>query len=144
MLVAGLAAVSGLFVAGLLAKHLLNRRFCVICASVSLTWLGLLGLYYFDLFDDTILLAILMGQSITGLYYFIDKKVAKSLRIFSLPFLLSLTAAVYMLIKTEIIIAAFVLLLVVWLACWLIFSWRHDPGKKPLAKAFMECCEDGK
>src|SRR3990172_12373852 len=111
MLVAGLAAVSGLFVAGLLAKHLLNRRFCVVCASVSLTWLGLLGLYYFDLFDDTIMLAILMGQSITGLYYFIDKRVSKSLRIFSLPFLLSLTAAVYMLIKTEIIIAAFVLLL---------------------------------
>ena len=126
MLVAGLAAVSGLFVAGLLAKHLLNRRFCVVCASVSLTWLGLLGLYYFDLFDDTILLAILMGQSITGLYYFIDKKVAKSLRIFSLPFLLSLTAAVYMLIKTEIIIAAFVLLLAAWLVCWLIFSLRVD------------------
>lgn len=142
MLVGGLAAVSGLFVAGLLVKHLLDRKFCAICASVSFTWLGLLGLYYFDLFDDPILLAILMGQSITGLYYFIDKRVAKPLRIFTLPFLLSLTATVYMLIKTEIIIAAFVLLLAVWLACWLIFSWRHDPGKKPLAKALMECCEE--
>lgn len=137
-----LGAVSGLFWAALIAKHLLARKFCALCVSISLTWLGLLGLYFFDLFHDSVLLAILMGQSITGLYYFVDKRVPKPLRVFTLPFFVSLTAGVYMLIKTEIIIPAFILLLVIWLACWFIFSYRNDPGKKPLAKALMECCED--
>lgn len=141
-LVWALSIISGLFIVSLLAKHLLNRKFCVLCASVTITWLGLLGLYFFDLFHDTILIAILMGQSITGLYYFVDKRVAKPLKVFTLPFLLTLTAVVYMLIKTRVIMAAFVLLLAIWLVCWLIFVYRGDPGKKPLVKALMECCED--
>lgn len=137
-----IGAISGLFLAALFAKHLMKRKFCVLCVSVSLAWLGLVGLYFFDLFHDPTLVAILAGQSITGLYYFIYKRVARPLRVFTLPFFLSLTAGVYMLIKTEIVMPAFILLLVLWLACWFIFSYRSDPGKKPLAKALIECCED--
>lgn len=142
MLTYGLLLISGLFIGGLIIKHLSMRRFCVICVSVCLSWLGFLILYWTNNFHDSILLSLLMGQSLTGLYYFVDKRVAKPLKVFTLPFLLTLTAVVYMLIKTKVIIAAFILLLVVWLICWLIFTYRGDPGKKPLAKALMECCED--
>ncbi len=142
MLTYGLLLISGLFIAGLIIKHLLKRRFCVICASVSLSWLSFLIFYWTDSFHDTILLSLLIGQSIAGLYYFVEKRVPKTLRIFSLPFFLSLTAGFYMLIKTELILPAFGLLLGLWLVAWLVFAYRNDPGKQVLAKVAMECCED--
>ena len=142
MLTYSLLLISGLFIVGLTAKHLSERRFCVICASVSLTWLIFLILYWTDNFHDPILLSLFMGQSIAGLYYFVEKRVPKVLRIFGLPFLLSLTAGFYMLIKTELALTAFGLLLGLWLTAWLIFSYRNDPGKKTIAKILAKCCED--
>ena len=142
MLTYGLLLISGLFIAGLIMKHLSERRFCVICASISLTWLIFLILYWTDNFHDPILLSLLMGQSITGPYYFVKKGVPKVLRIFSLPFFLSLTAGFYMLIKTELVLPAFGLLLGLWLVAWLIFTYRNDPGKKTIAKILAKCCED--
>ncbi|MEK7561980.1 MAG: hypothetical protein AAB541_03915 [Patescibacteria group bacterium] len=142
MLTYGLLLISGLFIGGLIIKHLSQQRFCVICASVSLTWLSFLTLYWTDSFDDPILLSLLIGQSIAGLYYFVEKRVPKVLRIFGLPFLLSLTAGFYMLIKTELVLTAFGLLLGLWLAAWLIFTYRNDPAKKTIAKILAKCCED--
>jgi len=142
MLIYSLLVISGLFISGLIIKHLSDRRFCVICASVSLTWSGLLILYWTDNFHDTILLSLLMGQSITGLYYFVEKRVPKTMRIFGLPFLLSLTAGFYMLIKSQLVLTAFGVLLGLWLAAWLIFSYRNDPGKKTIANILSKCCEE--
>ncbi len=142
MLVLGLLVISGLFIAGLSVKHLAKKRFCVLCASVSLTWLSFLIFYWTDNFHDQVLLSLLMGQSVTGLYYFVEKRVPKSLKIFTLPFFLSLTAGAYMLIKTELVMAAFGILLGLWILAWLIFAYRADPGKRNLANTVMECCED--
>ena|SRR3990167_11035142 len=134
--------ISGLFVAGLVAKHFARRQFCVLCASIGLTWLGLFILYKLNRFHDTVLLSLLMGQSITGLYYFVKKRVNKILRLFTLPFFLTLTGIFYMLITREVIIGAFGLLLVLWLMAWIAFTYRSDPGKKNIAKILAECCED--
>ena len=136
------AGMSLLFVGGLFYKSITKRTLCSICFSIALTWLVLLVLYKNDRFDDEILLALLMDQSIAGLYYFILKRLPSSLRIFTLPYFLSFTAFFYFLITSELVTGAFGLLTVLWLIAWLIFSWRNDPAKRGIAKAAINCCED--
>ena len=45
------------------------EKLCVICASVSLTWIFLLILYFLGKFEDLVVIALLMGGSVVGLYY---------------------------------------------------------------------------
>lgn len=82
-----------------------------------------------------------MGQSVTGLYYFARQRLPKSLRIFTLPYYLTATAGVYMLIKGQVIISALGVLSGLWIITWIIFTYRNDPAKKSVAIAAMECCE---
>ena len=135
-------AISLIFIASLIVKNLVNKAFCSLCVAVASVWLVLLFLYKADRFSDEILLALLVGQSITGIFYLAYRKLPKSLRIFSLPFFLSLTAVLYMLITADIQLAVFILLLVLWLAAWIIFTYRNDPAKKAVAKILAKCCED--
>ena len=135
-------AISLIFIASLIIKNLVNKAFCSLCVAVASVWLVLLFLYKTDRFSDGILLALLVGQSITGIFYLAYRKLPKSLRIFSLPFFLSLTAVFYMLISADIQLAVFILLAVLWLAAWIIFTYRNDPAKKAVAKILAKCCED--
>ena len=135
-------AISLIFIASLIIRNLLNKAFCSLCVAVASVWLVLLYLYKTDRFSDGILLALLVGQSITGIFYLAYRKLPKSLRIFSLPFFLSLTAVLYMLITADIQLAVFILLLVLWLAAWIIFTYRNDPAKKAITKILAKCCED--
>ena len=135
-------AVSLLFLAGILLRYFSKLRFCVLCVSIALTWIVLLILFKSGRFHDQVLLSLLMGQSIVGIFYLIQGRVPKALRVFTLPFFLSLTAVFYILITADIILPVFVLLTILWVLAWLIFASRNDPGKRPLTKAIMECCED--
>ena len=135
-------AISLIFIASLIIRNLLNKAFCSLCVAVASVWLVLLYLYKSGRFSDGVLLALLVGQSITGIFYLTYRKLPKSLRIFSLPFFLSLTAVLYMLITADIQLAVFILLLVLWLAAWIIFTYRNDPAKKAVAKILAKCCED--
>jgi len=45
------------------------KKFCPICAAVSLTWLWLLLKYFLGWHVDTLLIAILMGGSVIGIMY---------------------------------------------------------------------------
>lgn len=44
-------------------------KICAICASVSLTWLGLLLGYFLGWHDNLLFLGIMMGGSVVGLMY---------------------------------------------------------------------------
>lgn len=48
-------------------------KFCAICSAVSLTWLGLLGAYFLNFHQDILLIGILMGGSVVGLMYQLEK-----------------------------------------------------------------------
>ena len=137
-----LLLISLLFITSLVVKHLINRPLCSLCISIALTWIALLVLYKIDRFHDQVLLGLLMGQSVTGVFYLAYRRLPKALRIFSLPFFLSLTLISYILITDKIVLPAFFLLAVLWIGAWIIFSYRDDPGKKTLAKIATECCED--
>lgn len=135
------AAVVLIFAVILVAKRFAKQSVCALCLSVSLTWIGLLILHRVGMFQDTVLLALLMGQSVTGIFYMLKERLPQALRIFTLPFFLSLTAVAYVLITSDYIIWTFVLLTAVWIAGWFIFTSRDDPGAQPLATVVMECCE---
>ncbi len=143
MLVLILITITVLFITILGVKKILSLKICAICGSIVITWVGLLFLYRTGYFRDAVLLSLLMGQSITGLYYAVDKRVPPALRIFTLPFFLTLTVLFYIaIVGTSSILLPFLVLLVLWMGAYGIFAYRNDPGKKSISDAVMNCCED--
>lgn len=80
---------------------LTKMRICAICAAVSLTWIFLIILRLVGYEIDKLIIGILMGQSVVGIMYYIDKKLKNKLllslsRLFTVVFG---TLIVYYLIK---------------------------------------------
>ena len=71
-----LFAIPFIFLVVAILKPWLSRHTpfhpCAICASVTLTWLSLLGLWFFGYTIDTVLIGVLMGMSVTGIMYKIE------------------------------------------------------------------------
>lgn len=136
-------AISLIFIASLAFKSsIFKKPFCSLCLAIASSWLILLYLYKAGSFSNQVLLGMLVGQSITGIYYFAYRHLPKILRIFSLPFFLSLTAIFYTVITGEIQLSVYILLTVLWLVAWVIFIYREDPGKKTISNILEHCCED--
>lgn len=141
MLIYVVLVITVLFIVSLLVKNKLARQFCVLCVSISLTWVGLLVLYKLGVFHNQVLLALLMGQSITGIFYLVRKYVPRLLRVFTLPFFLSLTVLAYWLIAgISSMLSILGFLLALWIIAYVIFANRNDPGKKLLTDAVLNCC----
>jgi len=85
-----------------ISTKLFRRKICAICAAVSLTWLSLFVLKYLGYAIDILIIAILMGESITGIMYlfedYVEKKNKKLLPLKILIILLG-TLLVYLLLK---------------------------------------------
>lgn len=138
-----LLVVSLLFVCIMIIKHKLKLKLCVLCAAILISWLALYSLYKMGKFHDPVLIAILMGQSVTGIYYALDRRVLKDLKVFTFPFFLTLTASVYFLINGLAgSFLVFVLLLALWVLGYVVFVNRKDPGKKHIAESVINCCQD--
>jgi len=73
MLTLALLSIVLLFILFVLLKpsldKLLRIRFCALCASVASTWLWMLVLLFLQYPIDIPLLAILLGESVTGIMY---------------------------------------------------------------------------
>lgn len=141
-LLAVLLTITALFVVLILLKNKLSCRICVLCLAVSITWMGLLAAYHAGWFKDGLLLALLMGQSITGIYYTIEKRAPQQLLIFRLPLLLSLLYLFYGILTLHIGLWPFLLLTGLWLACVLIYAYRTNPRFRETANRMIACCGD--
>lgn len=131
------------FVVLLILKNILNLRFCVLCVSISLTWICLLLLYWFHMFNNIILVSVLMGQSILGVYYLLEKKVKEKFQIFRLPFILTLTFIAYLLLGiSESGYFIFWILLVLWLIFVLVYMYRDNVKFKKIFDKLIACCRD--
>lgn len=138
------SGIVAVFFVLLAAKELFARktRLCLVCASVSLAWLSLFVLYRKGVFDDAVLLGLLMGQSVTGIFYLVERKVKEELRLFRVPFLLTLTLAFYSLIVfPEDFIRVAALLGALWAALLLLFLFRKNSSINSLVKRILECCK---
>ncbi len=117
-------------------------QWCAICMAVGLTWLTLLILFWTGRFQNVTLLALLMGQSVVGVFYVVEKQVAEPWRLFRLPFLLTLTAAAYsvLALRWAVLAPVYGLLLVFWLGFLGVFLARANRTWKAVAQRLIDCC----
>ena len=98
-----LLAMIGIYAIWLILSNLINKIFkfkiCAICATVVTTWLGLLILKLIGFNISQLVIAILMGQSIAGFMYFLERRAEstknKSLRLMKPLVILFGTLIVY-------------------------------------------------
>ena len=135
--------VISLFFVLLAIKEITSKGFCVLCAAIFGTWLVFLALYWLGIFEDIIILALFMGQSILGVFYLAEKKFGNRLALFRLPFLLTLTIAAYAALSFRSITGnAILLLLGLWAAFIIIFAGRHNKKVNKLLTKIIACCRN--
>lgn len=138
-----LAIVVAAFVILLSLKQMSGYRFCVLCVSISGTWLALLALHWLEVFDNPVLLALLMGQTVVGLHYLIESQISEDLLIFRLPFVLTLTVLFYFAITLDPTVApAGLAVTATWIAAFAVYVRRDADKLKRLARQIIECCKD--
>ncbi|MDH3309941.1 MAG: hypothetical protein OEM48_07050 [Gammaproteobacteria bacterium] len=132
-----------LFILLLIVKKITEWKFCVMCTSVSLTWMTLLVLYWLGMFGQPVIIAVLMGQTVVGMYYFLEHKTEGSLHIFRLPLLLTLTLAAFVLLDVTMKLAySLGLLALLWILLLLMYFYRHNPKTKIVVDRIIACCRD--
>ncbi len=140
-----LLIITGMFFLLLIIKELFKdntkKKICVICLAVSLTWVMLLILYFLNIFDNNVILALLMGETVLGVYYLAESKVKEELKIFRLPFLLTLTLAAYSVIVYEDLIKSAILILLLWGFFTVIYVYRKNSSLNRFVKKIIECCK---
>jgi len=134
-------SIIGLFVLLLIIKGIIKREFCVLCASVCLTWIVFLVLFWIGRYDDVVGLAVLMGLSALGVHYTLEEKINESLLVFRLPILLTLIALVFMLLG-ESRWAVLWLVLVVWVGFLMVYVTRSVSGVRSVVTRLIECCKE--
>ena len=135
-----LVGITGLFVLFLAARRITGMKFCALCASVSSTWFMLLVLRWVGYTVDLVLIGVLIGESVVGVYYLWEKRVAERFHIFRLPVLLSLTLVAYLLLG-RIDWYGVVLVLVVLGLSALVYALREHPRVRRIAEQIIVCCK---
>ncbi|MBS3146565.1 hypothetical protein J4471_02605 [Candidatus Woesearchaeota archaeon] len=100
-----LLSITILFFIFVLLKDFIHKvlkiKICAICAAVGLTWIALIVLSLIGYAIDRLILGILMGQSVVGIMYSIEKKINNKL-VLTLSKLLTIlfgTLIIYYVIK---------------------------------------------
>lgn len=134
-----------LFFVILLVKEFFNKKlkdkFCVICTAISLTWIFLLILYWLKLFSNITIIALLMGQTILGIFYVLESKTKDKLKLFRLPFLATLIGLAYFILTQKIDSKTILLLITLWGIFIIIYSYQNNPKLKVFVKKIIECCK---
>ena len=85
--------ITGLFFLLLIIKSFIKKtteKICAICLAFAITWIVIWILRWKGYFPDGTFIGILMGMTILGIFYTLEKSVKKELTLFRLPFLLTL------------------------------------------------------
>lgn len=135
--------VTALFLLLLLGKEFSGRKFCVICAGIAGAWIGMLIFYRLGGCGEPLLIALLMGQSITGVYYLLGAKLPERLAVFRLPFLLTATFLAYLLLSGWKGVSKEVVFLgLLWLGFWIIYIRRGKTKIREVFRSLIACCRD--
>lgn len=126
---------------------LLRRRWpvCALCGAVTVTWIALLVLYYFEYSVDPTLIAILMGGSLVGSGYYLAARLPDRWEVFKLPWLITGIAVIYWLLtegrgwEPE----ALMVVLTVWLVTAAVeFGGRSSQTLRGAGRQLVECCRN--
>lgn len=126
----------------------IKKNFCVICITISLTWIILLIMYLLGNFDNNVIIGLLMGSSILGVYYLVEHKVKEKYSLFRLPFLLTLFFIGYVLLSPNTVsfeitnfARVIVLLLVLWILFILLLVYHKNKFINNVVNKILECCK---
>ncbi|MEK6950351.1 MAG: hypothetical protein AABX13_01355 [Nanoarchaeota archaeon] len=137
-----LLGITALFFIFLLVKSLFSVRGCVLCTAITVSWVVLLLLYKMGWFNNLVLLALLLGQTVVGIFYLVEKKVKEELTLFRLPFLLTLTLGAYSLLQfPPEFLKILVFLTFLWWGHILLYLYREKPAFQGKVKRLIECCK---
>lgn len=129
-----------LFVRSLGSRHL---KFCAVCITISLTWLFLLIAKLLGYAINPILIGVLMGESIVGLYYLIEKKAPSTWQVFRWPYIITMTVVVYLIVGVRSgAWLAILLLISLWIVWGTIFALKKSPPAKKIMERLVACCRD--
>jgi hypothetical protein len=134
---------TGIFVIGLSAQNFSRLKFCAVCVAVSGTWFSLWLFYKLGFFVDKTVIGILMGESIIGLYYLLEKRLPSKWQIFRWPYIITMTSLVALMVgmRTELY-KIMILLLIVWIIFIAIYIFANYPTVKKIAQRLLACCRD--
>ena len=123
-------------------KSFTRKKFCAICSSVTLTWIFLLVTYNTGIFSDQLIIGILIGQTIHGVYTILTKK--EKMKIYSLPILLTLTTIGYTIITKNIqnILITLTILMTMWAFALLLNAHIYNPKIKKIVEKILRCCKN--
>ncbi|MDP3966420.1 MAG: hypothetical protein Q8Q04_02730 [archaeon] len=116
-----------------------KEKFCVVCVTVTLTWIILLIFNFFNFFQDKTLIAILMGHTSLGLFYIFEKRVNEKFKIFRLPLLLTFISLIYFILEGFEKISFFILI-GLWFLFGLIYLFGNSKSKSFVNK-LIACCK---
>ena len=130
-----------------IGRHL-SVKICAICAAVATTWAMLLILRTLRIADDSILLGILMGESVTGLMYLFDRKAGKNMALLNTGMLVIGTYLVYIVVTGGLGLRPAATLMIMAAVFYVIYAGlKGNDGKglskevKKLEKKLEHCCD---
>jgi len=135
-------AITVLFVLFVGLRSLLSLKICALCGAVSFTWIILLAMFYIGIFNNPVLLGILMGGSIVGAMYVLEQKLPERFQIFKLPFFLTLVFATYFAILQSFAFEVAVIPFLLWVTMGVIYTGRNINSLKTLGRKIIECCKN--
>ena len=88
-----------------------------------------------------VLIGLMMGLTILGLFYTWERNVKKQATIFRLPLLLTLVLIGYYLLTFENLIKEAVLLAILWVLFGIFYLYRNNRNLKGFIDKIVECCK---
>jgi len=138
-----LICIIAFFVLLMGVKEISKKKFCVLCGAVFLTWFLLLILYWKGLFTNKLIIALLMGSSVLGIFYLVEKKVKESWELFRLPFYLTLVSLAYFVLEgLESLGKAALVLVPLWVIFGFLFVYKNNNKTSSFVKKLIECCKN--
>ncbi len=136
-----LTGITALFFVLLILKNLLNwEKFCTLCVAIALTWIGLLTVYFLNIFTDKIIIAILIGHTSLGIFYLWEEKVKEKFKVFRLPVLLSFIFIIYVILES-FSFSGLIFIIALWTLFSIVYLFRTQSSVKLFFKKIVECCK---
>lgn len=141
--IASILAIAGVAWA---ASRLLQLSLCPICSGVAGTWLWMLVARHYGVAVDAAMLSILLGGSVVGVTYQLEKRLAggRSALLWKTLFIPAGFAAAYGLAEAQWLLLAAALLVLLLLMAY--FLWPHGSATPPssavqdLENKMKNCC----
>lgn len=137
-----LAIMTALFFILLSLKNRIKKSFCAICTASTLTWVILSVFYILDLFDELLLIVLLAGMSLHGVYQLWEERSSRNYLFFRLPVLLTGITVFYQFFVWKISLYAVGFVIMVWLFFSAMYLYRENDKFEQYVEDIIECCRD--